>query len=87
MRLNHQRDRLIQCTAEACHAVTHMRSAIIAKMNSPYGDGSKSNMVNAETDVLPRLNEILTTLVECLEEVGFDQNGYPVPPPKAVRIW
>ena len=87
MRLNHQRDRLIQGTVEACHAVTHMRSAIIAKMNSPYGDGSKSNMVNAETDVLPRLHEILNTLVECLEEVGFDQNGYPVPPPKAVRIW
>ena len=87
MRLNHQRDRLIQGTVEACHAVTHLRRAIINKMNSPYGDGSKSNMVNAETDVLPRLNELLTTLIESLEAVSVDPNGYPVPYPKAVRIW
>jgi hypothetical protein len=39
-------------------------------MASPYGDGSKSNMVNAETDVLPQLGDLMETLCYALQAIG-----------------
>lgn len=75
MRLNEQRDRLIDGILYASTDLKYLRSAILRKMAAPYGDGSRSNMVNAETDVLPRINDILDTLAVTLEEVGRDSEG------------
>jgi hypothetical protein len=75
MRLNEQRDRLIEGIANASTDLTHMRAAILRKMAAPYGDGSRSNMVNAETDVLPRLADIIETLAATLEAVGRSEDG------------
>lgn len=64
-----------------------MRATILRKMASPYGDGSRSNMVNAETDVLPRLNDILDTLVVTLEAISSPHDAEAKKPTEAIRIW
>lgn len=73
MKLHQQRERLIDGIVDASTDLKYFRSAILRKMAAPYGDGSRSNMVNADTDVLPRLNDILDTLVATLEAVGVTQ--------------
>lgn len=70
MRLNEQRKRLIDGIVDASTDLKYFRSAILRKMAAPYGDGSRSNMVNAETDVLPRINDILDTLATALEAIN-----------------
>lgn len=87
MRLNQQRDRLIDGVVDACTDLKYMRSAILRKMAAPYGDGSKSNMINAETDVLPRLNDILDTLATTLEAISRDPNADAQKQSEAVRVW
>jgi hypothetical protein len=87
MRLNEQRNRLIDGIVDASTDLKYMRSAILRKMACPYGDGSRSNMVNAETDVLPRLNDILDTLATTLEAISRDPNAEATKPAEAVRIW
>ena len=87
MRLNEQRNRLIDGIVDASTDLKYMRSAILRKMAAPYGDGSKSNMVNAETDVLPRLNAILDTLATTLEAISRDPNTASQKQAEAVRIW
>ena len=69
MRLKEQRDQLVQGVASACTEVKCMRAAVIQKMNAPYGDGSKSNMVNGVTDVLPRLRSVLEILEDVLDRI------------------
>lgn len=87
MRLNEQRNRLIDGVADASTDLKYMRSAILRKIAAPYGDGSKSNMVNAETDVLPRLNAILDTLATTLEAISRDPDAASQKQAEAVRIW
>ena len=87
MRLNEQRNRMIEGIASACTDLKHMRAAILRKMASPYGDGSRSNMVNAETDVLPRLNDIFDTLTSTLEAISSPHDAEATREAKAVRIW
>jgi hypothetical protein len=87
MRLNEQRNRMIEGIASACTDLKHMRAAILRKMASPYGDGSRSNMVNAETDVLPRLNDIFDTLTSILEEISTPNNPEPKRESQSIRIW
>jgi len=70
MRLNEQRNRLIDGIVDASIDLKYFRSAILGKMAASYGDGSRSNMVNAETDVLPRLNDILDTLATTLKAIS-----------------
>jgi hypothetical protein len=72
MRLNEQRNRLIDGIVDASTDLKYMRSAILRKIASPYGDGSKSNMVNAETDVLPRLVNVLDLLQSAMNKVHGD---------------
>ena len=69
MKLNEQRKVLVEAVECASIDLKYMRSAILRKIAAPYGDGSRSNMVNAETDVLPRINDILTTLQNVVEAV------------------
>jgi len=87
MRLNEQRDRLIDGIVDASTDLKYMRSAILRKMAAPYGDGSRSNMVNAETDVLPRLNDILNTLATTLEAISRDPDAASNRETQSVRIW
>ena len=87
MRLNEQRNRLIDGVVDASTDLKYMRSAILRKMAAPYGDGSKSNMVNAATDVLPRLNDILDTLATTLEAISRDPDAASQKQAESVRIW
>lgn len=73
MRLNEQRDRLVQAIESAGCDLLFFRRAILRKMAAPYGDGSRSNMVNAETDVLPRINDILNTLQTAMDSISGSQ--------------
>ena len=70
MKLNEQRDQLVEGIVNASIDLQYLRSAILRKMASPYGDGSKSNMVNAETDVLPQLGDLMETLCYALQAIG-----------------
>ena len=74
MRLNEQRDRLVEGVSLARVEVQCMRAAVIQKMNAPYGDGSKSNMVYGVSDVLPRLWGVLQILDGVLDGVGNERN-------------
>ena len=93
MRLNEQRDHLMNEIAQASSNLKFMRSAILRKMASPYGDGSRSNMVNAESDVLPQLEAVLDILRDAVEVVGYDvvrklyAAGLEKKQAEAVRIW
>lgn len=58
MRLHEQRDTLRTAVTDARVELGELISSIRRKMAAPYGDGSRSNMVNAETDILPRLRAI-----------------------------
>jgi hypothetical protein len=87
MRLNEQRNTLRNGILDASIDLKYLRSAILRKMAAPYGDGSRSNMVNAETDVLPRINDILDTLAAVLESVDCDPEAAASREPQAVRIW
>jgi len=87
MRLNQQRDALVNGILDASIDLKYFRSAILRKMAAPYGDGSRSNMVNAETDVLPRLNAILDTLATTLEATNRDLGSQANKQAEAVRIW
>lgn len=62
MRLAKQRDVMMDAIDVAGCELIGMRSAILRKIAAPYGDGSKSVMVNATTDVLPKLARILDVL-------------------------
>lgn len=44
--------------------IRDMKRSIERKMAQPYGDGSTSNMVNATTDVIPRLEDLLKELID-----------------------
>lgn len=85
MRLNEQRDTLVEAVEDAAMDLVAMRAAILRKIASPYGDGSKSNMVNAETDVLPRLAAILDALQTAVDAVDVKSCRPRVS--EAVRIW
>jgi hypothetical protein len=87
MKLYEQRNTLRNGILDASIDLKYMRSAILRKMAAPYGDGSRSNMVNAETDVLPRINDILDTLAAVLESVDCDSAATATREPQSVRIW
>ena len=72
MKLHQQRERLIDGILGASTDLKYLRSSILRKMAAPYGDGSRSNMVNVETDVLPRLVNVLDILQEAMNKVHGD---------------
>jgi hypothetical protein len=93
MRLNEQRDTLVEAIEDAGCDLIGLRSAILRKMAAPYGDGSKSNMVNAETDVLPRLVAVLDTLQTAMDAISgsrshtFGTDDADRLKGKSIRIW
>ncbi len=62
MRIHEQRDLLLTATATAELEARDLYSALVRKTACPYGDGTRSNMVNVETDVYPRLVNLITEL-------------------------
>jgi hypothetical protein len=87
MKLHEQRERLIDGILGASTDLKYLRSSILRKMAAPYGDGSRSNMVNAETDVLPRLADIIETLAATLEAINRNPEAAANREPQSVRIW
>lgn len=73
MKLHTQRDTL-HAGLTALHAeIREMICSVDRKIRAPYGDGTRSNQVNAETDVLPRLYEMrreIDRLLDSTEETA-----------------
>lgn len=94
MRLNEQRDTLVEAIEDAGCDLIGLRAAILRKIAAPYGDGSRSNMINAETDVLPRLVNVLDLLQSAMNKVHGDFRCHTFGTDdadrlkgKSVRIW
>jgi len=62
MKLHTQRDTLSATLTEIRSELRAMICSVDRKIRAPYGDGTRSNSVNAETDVLPRLYEMCRTI-------------------------
>lgn len=62
MRLNDQRDAAVEAIDDVAERLHHLRCRIVRKIGMPYPDGSRSDMVNATSDVLPQLVEALDIL-------------------------
>lgn len=71
MRLSTQRDTLTEANRNATEALRALMIRIRRKMAMPYGDGTRTNMVNAETDVLPTLYDIQLDLDAALSEAMY----------------
>ncbi len=62
MKLHTQRNTLSATLTEIRSELRAMICSVDRKMRAPYSDGSRSNQVNASTDVLPRLYEMCRTI-------------------------
>jgi len=62
MRLHEQRDNLKSRIKNAYNEIHGLKARIHRKVSMPYGDGSRSDMVNVNSDVLPALELILDIL-------------------------
>lgn len=62
MRLNDQRDRAVEAIDDVAERLHQLRCRIVRKIGMSYPDGSRSDMVNATSDVLPQLVEALDIL-------------------------
>lgn len=71
MKIHEQNDELKNCLADVVEAITLMRCAVIRKCSMPYGDGSRSNMVNADTDVLPKLERMRNDIWDMTHRTGI----------------
>jgi hypothetical protein len=58
MRVHEKRDELQQVVNEIHDSIELLMVLINRKIASPYGDGSRSDLVNALTDVLPQLRDM-----------------------------
>ena len=58
MKLHTQRDTLHAGLTDLHGEIREMICRVDRKIRAPYGDGTRSNLVNAETDVLPTLYEM-----------------------------
>lgn len=67
MRLNEQRDTLERGINQARVYAEMLKRRVSLKTLMPYGDGSRSDMVNANSDVLPGVRAIIATLELALE--------------------
>ena len=62
MRLHQQRDLLQNHCVAAISELRDLQRRLHRKTTSPYGDGTYSNMVNVDTDVLPALRAVIGIL-------------------------
>lgn len=73
MRLHEQRDTLAASLAGVADALSDLHARIERKISMPYGDGSRSVMVNATTDVLPCLRSLMETAGDVLDQTRTDR--------------
>lgn len=64
MKLHEQRDAYKLAVEVLEDRLKGLKASVERKMSMPYSNGERSNMVNAETDVLPELRSILHSLSE-----------------------
>jgi len=57
-----QRNKLFENAESAIAQLQDLRANLLRKIAAPYGDGSHSNMVNVETDVIPQIESLISTL-------------------------
>lgn len=69
MRLSDQRRSMLAAIDKAGCELLSLRAGVLRKIASPYGDGSRSEMVNASTDVLPQLSRILIDLRDAMQQI------------------
>lgn len=62
MRIHEQRRELLAGVGEVESMIDALRKSVLRKMARPYPDGSRSDLVNASSDVLPQLRDILQRL-------------------------
>ena len=62
MRLIDQRDAAAEAIDDVVERLHGLRCRVVRKITMPYPDGSRSDMVNATSDVLPQLVEVLDIL-------------------------
>jgi hypothetical protein len=55
MKIHEQRNAFRSATKQTADNIRSLIASLQRKMSQPYGDGERSNMVNAETDVIPAL--------------------------------
>lgn len=86
MRLNEQRNVMADAIDTAGVSLLGLRARVLRKMAAPYGDGTRSNMVNAETDVLPIIERIVSDLADEMRRINpaFEFGAAVVP---CTRIW
>lgn len=70
MKLHTQRDLLAATLADVDALAGMAQLNISRKIAAPYGDGSHSNMVNAETDILPHLTAMRSRITMALDNVS-----------------
>ncbi len=73
MRLHKQRDTLHAGLTDLHREILDMICRVDRKIRAPYTDGTRSNLVNAETDVLPTLYEMrreIDRLLDSTEETA-----------------
>ncbi len=71
MKLHKQRDTLHAGLTALHGEIREMICRVDRKMRAPYSDGSRSNLVNASTDVLPTLYDMrreIDRLLDSTEE-------------------
>lgn len=73
MKLHEQRNELRQLVTAVYDDLVALTSRIQRKTACPYGDGSYSDMVNANTDVLPQLTDIRMKLLTGLHDATYGQ--------------
>jgi hypothetical protein len=71
MRLNEQRDTLLAAVDDASRLIHELRCRVLRKTTQPYGDGSRSDVVNVNSDVLPQLVEVLDRLQGARDQVTY----------------
>lgn len=76
MRLDEQRDRMRRAIEEAAAATRAVQGRVTRKMAATYADGSRSDMVNASSDVLPGLVAILDVLADAMMDTDESWTGW-----------
>lgn len=59
MRIHEQAQKRKEALNQIKEELEHFKISVDRKMRQPYGDGSRDKMVNGETDVLPRIEQLL----------------------------
>lgn len=70
MKLHEQRNQLAAAAEHAAQTISGMRGSIERKLMAPYPDGSRSDMINANTDILPLLAQIERDLTDALDNAS-----------------